>query len=242
MPTSGSSTASSTQTRRATPRSLEGASLLLVGATGGLGHAVGRKLEKAGAHLTLFGRDADRLSGIDLAGPRIVGDIADGDACAEAVWTAMARYGCLDGLVNAAGVVAFGPVVDLTDEVVETLIRTNLVGPLRLMQAAIPEMERGGFIANLSAVVAERPTAHMALYSATKAALSALDEALARELRARRIDVIDLRPPHTETGLADRPIAGSAPRLGMGLAAEDVADRILRAIEERPRVVHPSDF
>jgi cyclic-di-GMP-binding biofilm dispersal mediator protein len=223
-------------------RSLAGASIILVGASGGIGCVVGRKLEKEGARLTLFGRDAERLEKIGLSGPRVVGDLADSEACAEAVWTAMARYGCIDGLVNAAGVVAFGPVASTTDEAIEALIRTNLIGPLRMMRAVIPEMERGGFIANLSAIVAERPMANMALYSATKAGLSALDEALARELRSRRIDVIDLRPPHTETGLAGRPIAGAAPRLPAGLAPEDVAERILRAIVERPRIVHPTEF
>jgi cyclic-di-GMP-binding biofilm dispersal mediator protein len=226
----------------ASSSSLHGASIILVGATGGLGHAIGRKLEKAGARLTLFGRDADRLAKVDLAGPHVVGDLADADACSEAVWAAVTKYGRIDGLVNAAGVVAFGPLSEIADETVEELIRTNLIGPLRMMRAVLPEIEKGGFIANLSAVVAERPTANMALYSATKAALSALDEALAREVRARRVDVIDLRPPHTETGLAERPIAGSPPRLAEGLAVEDVADRVLRAIEERPRVVHPDEF
>jgi cyclic-di-GMP-binding biofilm dispersal mediator protein len=59
--------------------------------------------------------------------------------------------------------------------------------------------------------------------------------AAARELRRRRIDVIDARPPHTETGLATRPIAGQAPKFPQGLAPEVVAARFVAAIEAGER-------
>lgn len=54
--------------------------------------------------------------------------------------------------------------------------------------------------------------------------------AVGRELRRRRIDVIDARPPHTETGLATRPVAGVAPKMPVGLAPDAVAARIVSAI------------
>lgn len=224
------------------PHDLDGASILLVGATGALGSEIGRQLTKAGARLTLFARDEEKLAQLDLPGPRVVGDIADVDACTDAVWEAVTRYGRIDGVVNATGVVAFGPLADLSDETIDELVTTNLIGPVRLMRTVLPEIEEGGFIANLSAVVGERPTAGMALYSATKAALSAVDAALARELRARKIDVIDLRPPHTETGLAHRPIAGEAPRLPEGKAPDAVASRVVEAIRKRERSVSASEF
>lgn len=223
-------------------RDLDGASVLLVGATGVLGREIGRQLVKAGAKLTLFGRDEQRLAGLDLPGIRIAGDIADVDACTEAVWETVTRVGRIDGVVNAAGVVAFGPLADLDDGTLDELITTNLIGPVRVIRTVLPELEDGGFIANVSAIVGEHPTAGMALYSATKAALSAIDTAIARELRARRIDVIDARPPHTETGLAGRAIAGQAPRLPTGKDPEAVAARILEAIRRRERVVSAKDF
>jgi len=224
------------------PHDLDGASILLVGATGALGSEIGRQLTKAGARLTLFARDEDKLAQVDLPGPRVVGDIADVDACTDAVWEAVTRYGRIDGVVNATGVVAFGPLADLSDQTIDELVTTNLIGPVRLMRTVLPEIEDGGFIANLSAIVGERPTAGMALYSATKAALSAVDAALARELRARKIDVIDLRPPHTETGLAHRPIAGEPPRLPEGKAPDAVASRVVEAIRKRERSVSANQF
>lgn len=228
--------------RNREPHDLDGASILLAGATGALGSEIGRQLVKAGARLTLFARDEEKLTRIGLPGPRVVGDIADVDACTEAVWEAVTRFGRIDGVVNATGAVAFGPVADLTDETIDELLTTNLIGPVRLMRTVLPELENGGFIANLSAIVGERPTAGMAFYSATKAALSAVDAALARELRARRIDVIDIRPPHTETGLAERPIAGEAPRLPQGKDPELVATRIIEALRRRERTVPASEF
>lgn len=230
------------EVKRERKRDLNGASIVLAGATGGLGRVLGARLVKSGARLVLFGRDAGRLDALGLPGPHAIGDVADGEACRRAVELAVAQSGRLDGVVNAAGVVAFGAVEGLADATVDELLATNLIGPLRLTQAALPALERGGFIAQLSAVVAERPTAGMALYSATKAALTAFDRALARELRKRRIDVIDIRPPHMETGLAARPIAGEAPRLLTGLDPDRAAERILAAIENGEHEIASDDF
>jgi len=223
-------------------RDLDGASVLLLGATGVLGRELGRQLLKAGARLTLVGRTESKLAELDLPGLKVAGDIADVDACTEAVWETVTRVGRIDGVVNAAGVVAFGNLADLDDTTIDELVTTNLIGPVRMIRTVIPELEDGGFIANISAVVGEQPTAGMAFYSATKAALSAIDTALARELRPRRIDVIDARPPHTETGLANRAIAGEPPRLPTGKAPETVAARILEAIRKRERIVSAKDF
>lgn len=224
-----------------TKRKLDEATVVLAGASGGLGSAIGKRLSDAGARLVLFGRDESRLAATGLTGERVIGDLSDPSACEAAVQAALS-HGRLDGIVNAAGTVAFGKVEELTDEVIDALLVSNLVGPIRLVRAALPHLEEGGFIANISAVVAEHPTAGMAFYSATKAALTAFDQALARELRRRRVDVIDIRPPHTETGLANRPLAGTAPRLPEGLAPDAVAVTVVEAIRAGARELASSDF
>ena len=208
-------------------RNLKGARVVLAGATAVLGREIGFGLIDAGASLVLFARDSDRLDALDLPGPRGVGDVADGEACRQAVDTARSSLGGLDGVINATGVVAFGDLETLSEAVLDELLSTNLIGPVRLTRAALPALAEGGFIAHLSAVVAERPMPGMAFYSATKAVLTALDQALAKALRRRGIDVIDLRPPHTETGLAQRPLCGVAPKLPPGLSPRRVADRVL---------------
>jgi cyclic-di-GMP-binding biofilm dispersal mediator protein len=82
----------------------------------------------------------------------------------------------------------------------------------------------------------------MAAYSAAKAGLSAATRALARELRRERIHVLDARPPHTETGLAERPIEGAAPPLPAGLTPDAVARRIVVGLLEGERELSAADF
>jgi NAD(P)-dependent dehydrogenase (short-subunit alcohol dehydrogenase family) len=223
-------------------------SILVVGATGGLGSPLSRRLAAAGARLTLLGRDAGRLEALGLAAPVVEGDLRDADTAARAVSTAVAAHGGLDGLVIASGVVAFGPIGDVPDDVLVDLFLFNTLAPIRLIQAALPHLVASGaeghapFVVTLSAVVAEQPTAGMAAYSASKAALTAYDAAAARELRRAGIRLVDARPPHTETGLADRPIAGSAPRLPQGLAPDAVAARVVAAIVDDEKDLPSSAF
>jgi short-subunit dehydrogenase len=222
------------------------AHVLVVGATGGLGAPICRHLARRGARLTLSARSQDRLDALagELGGA-VVGthaaDITFPGAPGELV-RAAAGEGRLDGVVYAAGVVAFGAVTEVDDDTLDALLLTNLVAPVRLARAAVPVLAPGGFLAHLSAVVAERPTAGMAAYSATKAGLTGFDAALAHELRRQKVRVLDVRPPHTETGLAGRPIAGRAPALGRGLDPDAVAARVVQAIEDDERDLPAASF
>jgi len=224
-------------------RSLDGASVVVTGASGGLGRHIARQLADAGARLTLAARDRSALEALGIDATLVSADLRDAEAGRSIVDAALTANNRLDGLVNAAGVVAFGPLVDTADEVIEDLFLTNVLGPLWMMRAAIPALtESRGFIANISAVVAEQPLAGMAAYAASKAALTAADRALTRELRAAGITVTDARPPHTETGLANRPIAGTAPQLREGLQPESVARRIVAAIVAGEREIPAEAF
>ncbi len=196
---------------------------------------IARELASAGAMLTLSGRQADKID--DLAAElgstvqtTVVADLALPGGPEDVVRQATAMNRQLDGVVYAAGVVAFGSVVELDDDALDELLLINFIGAVRLLRASLPLLSRGSFVANLSAIVAERPTAGMAAYSATKAALTAFDRAAALELRRQGIRVIDVRPPHTETGLAGRPISGVAPNLPTGLDPRVVAARVVAAI------------
>jgi cyclic-di-GMP-binding biofilm dispersal mediator protein len=215
---------------------LDGASVLVAGATGGLGAPLCRRLAAAGAQLTLTGRDGDRLAALAVDALCVPADLRRAGAAEKVVEQAVDRYGHLDGLVFAAGAVAFGPATDTPDQVIIDLFTLNTLAPIRLLRAAMPHLQAsaagGGspFVVHISAVVAETPMPGMAAYSASKAGLAAFDQAAARELRRSRIRLIDARPPHTETGLADRPMFGTAPRLPTGLDPESVVDRILAGI------------
>lgn len=236
-------------------RALAGSSILLLGASGGLGRRCAVRLAGSGARLTLVGRDRSRLTSVltscaltEDSAALVVADLRHPDTPAAAVARAVEAHGSLDGVLNAAGVVAFGPVASLTEETLQELVQVCLLAPIRLARAALAELTasaaagRSAFLATVSAVVAESPTAGLAAYSAVKAGLSAFDAALARELRSAHVRVLDIRPPHTETGLADRPIAGTAPRMGTGLDPDDVAARIVGALADGTRELAAADF
>ena len=225
-----------------THRDLDGARIAVVGATGVLGSLLATELAARGARLLVAGRDADRLDALE-AEARVAADLGDASAGDAVAAAAREHLGGLDGLVNAAGVVAFGTLVDTPDEVVEELFLTNVVGPLFLLRRVLPLLEESqGFVLQLSAVVAEQPMPRMAAYSASKAALSAAATALRTELRRTRVEVYDVRPPHTETGLASRPLAGEAPRLPAGKEPAAVARRIVDAVEAGEHDLGPEAF
>jgi short-subunit dehydrogenase len=216
-------------------RSLTGAVVAVVGASGGLGSRIAHLLAERGAVLILAGPHADRLQALaaEVGSTAVVApcDLRD-SRCGDTIIEAASSVGRLDGLVNAAGVVAFGSLVDTPDDLIEEVFLINTLGPIWLMKRLAPLLsESKGFIVNISAVVAESPLPNMAAYSASKAALTAADTALAREFRRIGISVCDVRPPHTETGLADRPISGVAPKLPAGLMPDAVAQVIVNAIE-----------
>jgi cyclic-di-GMP-binding biofilm dispersal mediator protein len=193
---------------------LDGARILVFGASGGLGGPIVEQLAQAGARLTISGRSLESAE----------------------------HHGGLDGIVIAAGVVAFGPVTEVDDDTVDELLLLNYLAPLRIMREALTTLDQGGFVLNISAVVADKPMPNMGAYSASKAAASALLKSVRTEARKSKIRIVDVRPPHTETGLATRPIAGQAPKLPQGLTPEAVAARIVAAITDDETDVGADQF
>ncbi|MBU1494858.1 MAG: SDR family oxidoreductase, partial [Actinobacteria bacterium] len=179
--------------------------VLVVGGSGVLGGLIAEELARRGAVVALAGREADRLaaSAARFASPPqwLAADLLDRDAPRRVVEWAVEALGGLDGIVNAAGVVAFSPLADTDPAALAEVIAVNLTAPLTLAAEAIPHMT-DGFIVNLSGVVAERTVTGLVAYVAAKAGLSAACRSLAEELRrdGAQLLIVDARPPHTETG------------------------------------------
>ncbi len=130
---------------------------------------------------------------------------------------------------------AFGRAEALDAEVERLLFAVNVLGPMALIRAALGRMDSGSAIVALSAVVADHPTAGMAAYSASKAALSSYLTALRRERRRDGLNVLDVRPQHLDTGFESRPLAGSAPNLPAPADARGVSTAIVLALREDRR-------
>ncbi|OZD09778.1 short-chain dehydrogenase [Rhodococcus sp. 06-221-2] len=216
---------------------LDGARILVFGASGGLGGPIVEQLAQAGARLTISGRSLESAEH-----HTVNADLTLPDSARSVVAEAVEHHGGLDGIVIAAGVVAFGSVAEVDDDTVDELLLLNYLAPLRIMREALTTLDQGGFVLNISAVVADKPMPNMGAYSASKAAASALVNSVRTEARKSKIRIVDVRPPHTETGLATRPIAGQAPKLPQGLTPEAVAARIVAAITDDETDVGADQF
>jgi short-subunit dehydrogenase len=200
--------------------------------------AVARALHREGARVALAGRDTGKLAALADAldgAPTATLDALDLDRCAAVVGEAADALGGLDLLVVAIGVAAFGPGEGTDDAITEHLFAVNTMAPMALVRAALPRIEKGGAVAVLSAILADYPTAGMAAYSASKAGLSAWLTALRPEQRRRGVAVFDIRPPHIETGLADRAIAGQAPPMKAGATVDEAVGLIVEEIRKGGR-------
>lgn len=216
---------------------LQNANAVVAGASGAFGSRIAQHLAAAGARLTLVGRRSDALASAASSAPedrvlRLTADLRDPSAADDVVSTALKLGESIDIVVNAMGVVAFGNVADLDSDIVEELFLTNTFGAMFLARAAMPVMSPGGTIASISGVIAEQNMPGMAAYGASKAALQSFNEGFAREARRMKIRVLDIRPPHTETGLVDRAIAGTAPKFPAGLDPDIATDIIVRALAD----------
>ncbi|MCU1406070.1 MAG: hypothetical protein JWQ43_2373 [Glaciihabitans sp.] len=223
---------------------LDGAVILVTGASGGLGSRIATQLADAGAVVVRAARNPQTLFGPDA----YLADLRSPTGAASLVSAALAAHGRLDGVVVATGVVAFGPSSSVTDDTLAELFETNTYAPIRLLRdsfAALSESAAAGhtpFVLTISGVVAETPTAGLAAYSASKAALAAYLVASSREYRRAGIHLLDARPGHTGTELSAHPIAGQAPAFGRALDPDAVAARIVRAIVDGEKDLPSSAF
>jgi short-subunit dehydrogenase len=227
---------------------IEGSRALVIGATGVLGTLVAERLSAGGARLALSARDEARLAERAAPGAAPGAGIAVDLTDEQAPESAIEELGGIDVIVLAAGVVGFDSVAETAEQDLETLFTVNALAPMRIVSSAVPalrasaEAGREPVVLALTGIVAELPTAGLASYSASKAALAAYLTAAGRELRRSGIRLLDARPGHTETGLAGRPLFGTAPKFPHGHDPAAVADRLVRAIAEGETALPPDAF
>ena len=199
---------------------------LIAGGTGDLGRALTTELRSRGCIVTTVSRthSADPT--------HLVADLRSPESATAVVNEVIAKHGALNIVINAMGVVAFGEIGSTSVDTIEEVFLTNTFGHIFLMQAALRHVQQGSVLVGISGVIAEQNLPGMSVYGASKAAVRSFDEALAREARKAGVRVIDARPPHTETGLASRAVAGNAPKFPVGLDPTAVAQRIVQAIAD----------
>jgi glucose 1-dehydrogenase len=190
---------------------LQGKRALITGADSGIGQAIAALFAQEGADVAItYHTDKDgaeetrRL--IEAAGRRAIviqGDVGDSASVERTFDEVVNTFGSLDILVNNAGKGMGGvPVVDLTDEQVELILRTDLMGPLFCCRAFIKRRRAagpGGRIVNISSVAQHLPTPESAPYGMAKAGVGSLARSLSRELAENKINVNNIAPGLIQT-------------------------------------------
>ena len=170
-------------------------SIFLTGASAGIGLQTAQRLCEIGHEVWGTARTLAKLPVMERFHP-VVLDLNDVHSIEKGFGAALREAGSFDVLINNAGAGVFGPLESFSDEEFTAQFETLLLGPLRLIRLALPEMRarRSGLIVNLSSLAGEFPLPFMAPYSMNKAALSALSEGLGFELAHTGIRVVDVRP------------------------------------------------
>ncbi len=223
--------------------------VLVVGANGVLGAGIARALRASGAQVIGTARDAEGAARLDATlDERLLVDLTDdGSISTLATYLASAGRG-LDGIVNAAGLVGFGPATTTTASDAALLMRVNHLGPADLITRLLPTLTASAtaghqpFVCGITGIVAERAFPGMAAYVASKSAHAAWLAALRLDVRRAGIRVLNTHPGHTETGLATRAAFGTAPRFAAGMTPEHVVTRIVAAIREDATELASTDF
>ena len=218
--------------------------ILITGASSGLGAALARELAPRAHRLALTARREDRLHELEaevcaLGGEAlaVADDLADPDAPGRIVASTIARFGGLDVLINNAGIGLPRYYADSDPEALRDQVLVNFAAPVVLTRHALPHLiESRGTVINIGSGITAVANSMLGVYGATKAALAYWNDALRRELRHRGVSVslVDLGPVATEFFEAVRLRAGGDDSPCRPLGIDPAPDGLYNPMRDRP--------
>lgn len=228
-------------------------SAIVTGATSGIGHATALKLASDGYAVLAVGRDQSALSATEKTIQQHGGtcatlqaDVVAADAPAAIVSAAVERFGGIDALVNAAGIIGSGTVENTSDEAWDQMMDINTRAPFRLMRAAMPHLvQRKGAVVNVSSVTGIRSFPGVLAYCVSKAAVDQLTRCAALEVASKGVRVNAVNPGvvvtnlHRRSGMAEPQYAAFLEHskdthpMGRPGAAEEIAELIAFLVSPR---------
>ena len=213
---------------------LSGKQFLVIGSNGVLGRAISESLTSQGAKVIGTARSNESAANLSPAiAQALLLDLESSESIETLTNYIINADVPIDGVVIASGRVAFGSIAETPAQDAKRLMQINHLGPVQLIAALTPQLAKsanGPVVLSISGVVAEKVFPGMSAYIASKTAHSSWLRAYALEARRAKIRVVDARPGHTETGLATRPLFGTAPNFAQGMTPEHVASVIVAAI------------
>ncbi|XP_015801385.3 dehydrogenase/reductase SDR family member 7B isoform X1 [Nothobranchius furzeri] len=240
--------------------SVQGAVVVITGASSGLGKECAKAFHAAGARLVLCGRDAARLQQVvqDLKGSStdqqkqtftpcaVIFDLAKADTVDKAAEEILKCFGRVDILVNNAGVSYRGNIVDTHMSVQRDVMETNYFGTIALTQALLPSMiqRHSGHIVVISSVQGKLAIPYRSAYAASKHATQAYFDCLRAEIECFGIPVTVISPGYIRTNLSINAVTGDGSKYGVmdkttesGWDPRDVATTVLKAVRHRSKDV-----
>ncbi len=219
--------------------------VIVTGATGGIGSCIALNLADRGASLALVGRNADKLQEVRLKcearGARCTGIVADISRevdIQKIVEETENILGPVDILINNAGAMSFNSPTGYSADDVKNVVMTNIYGPIRLTQVVLAGMlkRKSGRIVNIGSIFGSLSFPYFGVYSASKCAVRGYTEALRREVQGTGVGITYVAPRGTLTSQTDE-FLEMAKKTGMNLdkpqkVAETVVDAIIRGKKE----------
>ena len=222
-------------------KDLQGKTTLLTGASRGLGPYIARTLAKRGVNLVLTARTADSLDAVahevtalGVKAVAIPADVTKKEDRKRLLERTAIEGGPIDILINNAGIEWICEYTNMPPELIEQMVHTNVIAPFLLSRLVLPEMiARGsGHVLMMSSLGGKKGSPYSATYASTKAALVQWTSAVREELRGKGVGVSVVCPGFvSETGMFAE-LGKRAPRLAGESSPQQVADAVVRAIEE----------
>jgi short-subunit dehydrogenase len=225
-------------------RSINGARILITGASQGIGRALAVEAARRGAKVLAAARSADLLAElareVRAAGGTIEtveADVTSADDRQAMTDAAVRHFGGLDVLINNAGIGATGHFAGASAERLRTIFEVNFFGTAETTRACLPLLIRGTApaIVNISSIAGKRGIPARSEYSASKFAVQGLSEALRAEMVRYGVDVLVVNPGLTRTNFSQNMIEQKAilkfDHL-RGMTSEEVAVATLRGLEK----------
>jgi NAD(P)-dependent dehydrogenase (short-subunit alcohol dehydrogenase family) len=230
-----------------------GKSVVITGATSGIGKACALRFATAGASIAAVGRKQEALDALsnEVENKRarflsIAADLSEEDAAENVVSETVKHFGGIDVLVNAAGHISSGTIEDTSLDAWDAMLKINLRAVFQLMQRATPTLiERRGNIVNVSSVTGLRAFPGVLAYCVSKAGVDQLTRCAALELAAKGVRVNAVNPGvvvteiHRRGGMTEEQYAAFLERskqthpIGRVGQAEEIAELVLYLASDR---------
>ena len=187
---------------------LTGNTMLITGGGTGIGRGLAEQFHKLGNQVVIAGRRREALEATTAANPgmkSLTVDMQDAGAIRQFAMQVVAEFPALNVVINNAGIMRQEKLIEADLTNAETIVATNLLGPMRLTAAMLPHLAKQpvATLINVSSGLAFLPLTLTPTYCATKAAIHSYTMSLRHQLRDTKIEVLELAPPYVQTDLMD---------------------------------------